>query len=159
MHDVEVGHSAVALLLPGLVLHLFQGDPLGEGVNAQDLSGLQRQGKRKRGENSTAGSGRRGSRAEGTPGLESYEGLCSLVWDSQPCSHLVSTQRGTAPVRRGLWGVTKIRWVLCGQRGRNATRSVLSFLLHSPPFLVSRLFFKTDQKAPRSLCHPGTYRP
>lgn len=43
MHDVEVGHGAVALLFPGLILHLLQGHPLGEGVNAQDLGGLQRQ--------------------------------------------------------------------------------------------------------------------
>lgn len=42
MHNVEVGHGAVALLLPGLVLHLFQGYPLGEGINAQDFCGLQR---------------------------------------------------------------------------------------------------------------------
>lgn len=42
MHDVEVGHGAVALLLPGLVLHLLQGYPLGEGINAQDLCGLRR---------------------------------------------------------------------------------------------------------------------
>lgn len=41
MHDVEVGHGAVALLFPGLVLHLLQGHPLGEGINAQDLCGLQ----------------------------------------------------------------------------------------------------------------------
>ena len=50
MHDVEVGNGAVALLLPGLALHLFQGHPLGEGVNAQDLGGLQRRGKRRTGE-------------------------------------------------------------------------------------------------------------
>lgn len=43
VHDVEVGHGAVALLFPGLILHLLQGHPLGEGVNAQDLRRLQRQ--------------------------------------------------------------------------------------------------------------------
>lgn len=43
VHNVEVGHSAVALLFPGLILHLLQGYPLSEGINAQDLRGLQRQ--------------------------------------------------------------------------------------------------------------------
>lgn len=43
VHNVEVGHGAVALLFPWLVLHLLQGYPLSEGVNAQDLRGLQRQ--------------------------------------------------------------------------------------------------------------------
>lgn len=47
MHDVEVGHSAIALLFPGLVLHLLQGHPLGEGINAQDFCGLQRRHKRR----------------------------------------------------------------------------------------------------------------
>lgn len=42
VHDVEVGHGAVALLFPGLILHLFQGYPLGESINAQDFCRLQR---------------------------------------------------------------------------------------------------------------------
>lgn len=41
MHDVEVGHGAVALLLAGLVLKLLERHALGEGVNAQHLGGLQ----------------------------------------------------------------------------------------------------------------------
>lgn len=50
VHDVEVGHGAVALLFPGLILHLLQGHPLGEGINAQDLCGLQENRKRRSGE-------------------------------------------------------------------------------------------------------------
>lgn len=42
VHNVEVGDGAVALLFPGLILHLLQGYPLREGINAQDLRGLQR---------------------------------------------------------------------------------------------------------------------
>lgn len=48
VHNVEVGHGAVALLLPGFILHLLQGYPLGEGINAQDFCGLQRQHKKER---------------------------------------------------------------------------------------------------------------
>lgn len=41
VHDVEVRHCAVALLLAGLVLKLLERHTLGEGVNAQHLGGLQ----------------------------------------------------------------------------------------------------------------------
>lgn len=34
VHNVEVGHGAVALLFPGLILQLLQGHPLSEGINA-----------------------------------------------------------------------------------------------------------------------------
>lgn len=49
VHNVEVGHGAVALLFPGLILHLLQGYPLREGINAQDLCGLQRRQHKERG--------------------------------------------------------------------------------------------------------------
>ena len=43
---VKVRHGAVALLFPGLILKLLQGDPLGVGVDTQHLGRLR--GKRKK---------------------------------------------------------------------------------------------------------------
>ena len=40
MDYVKVRHGAVALLFPGLILKLLQGDPLGVGVDTQHLGRL-----------------------------------------------------------------------------------------------------------------------
>ena len=101
MHDVEVGNGAVALLLPGLALHLFQGHPLGEGVNAQDLGGLQRRGKRRTGEEERHGrlweEGRQSRRNPG--GCMPTKGCVHEYGTVSPAATWFSTWRGTAPVK------------------------------------------------------------
>lgn len=97
MHDVEVGHGAVALLLPGLVLHLFQGHPLGEGVNAQDLSGLQGQGKRKRGEKLHGRLWKEGKQSRGNPGAICLRGAALTSMGQSALQSLGQHSAGHCP--------------------------------------------------------------
>lgn len=98
--NVEVRDGAVALLLPGLVLELLQGDPLGEGVNAQHFGWLQQRRGEERG---MAESSARPPLGRG-PALLSHSVLGIPAHPSlqgparQPDPHF---KRGTAKARTG----------------------------------------------------------
>ena len=162
MHDVKVGHGAVALLLAGLALHLLQGDPLGEGVNAQDLGGLQRQG-REGGEEKLHGRPwKEGRQSRGSPGgYIPMKGWVHEYGTVSPAAPWLSTWRGTALVRRAWGGATRIRQMLGRQGQKRKVEPSFSFpSLHlkmkkkAPSWSVA-CFSKLIRK-PQGSCHLGT---